>query len=68
MCFRYPSSLLAESFEVTAMGAVVAAQSLARCVMNLDVGTQEIRGPWLDEAIECAGWKDSPYFSHQLFR
>ncbi|KAI1236752.1 hypothetical protein IHE44_0015006 [Lamprotornis superbus] len=46
----YPSSLLAESFEVTAVGAVVAAGSLARCVMNLDMGTQQSRGPWLDEA------------------
>lgn len=55
MCFRYASSLLAESFEVTAVGAVVAAQSLATCVMNLDMGTEQSRGPWLDKASECAG-------------
>lgn len=38
-----PSSLSAESFEVTAVGVAVAAWSLARCVMSLDGGTQQSR-------------------------
>lgn len=43
-------------------GCCCCCSSLTRCVMNVDMGTQQSRGPWLDEASECAGWKDRSYF------
>lgn len=58
MRFRYLSSFGAESFEITDVDAIVAAQSLARFMLNFELGTQQSIGSWSEKATKCAGWKD----------